>query len=61
MKNKSLHTLDLSNSKVESAECLEYFFQKIDRHSSIRNLILENVQPDLCAALEVLGEAISQN
>ena len=33
----------------------------MDKYSNIRNLILDNVQPDLCAALEVLGEAISQN
>jgi hypothetical protein len=25
MKNKSLHTLDLSNAKIESGECLEFF------------------------------------
>ena len=25
MKNKSLHTLDISNAKVDSGECLEFF------------------------------------
>lgn len=61
MKNKSLHTLDLSNSKVDSGECLEYFLQKIDKYSSIRHLVLDGLHPDLSGSLETLGEAISDN
>jgi len=41
MKNKSLHTIDLSNIKVDSGECLEFFLQKLDKYSNIRYLILD--------------------
>lgn len=61
MKNKTLHTLDLSNCKVDLGECLEFFFQKLDKFSCVRNLILDNIQPDLSHAVEVLGEAIAEN
>ena len=43
MKNKSLHTLDLTGSKIDSGECLEFFLQKIDKYSNIRYFILENI------------------
>jgi len=26
MKNKTLHTLDISNAKIDSSECLDFFF-----------------------------------
>lgn len=61
MKNKSLHTLDLSNCKVESGEHLEFFLQKIDKFSNIKYLILDSIQPDMSSSLEILGEALSEN
>jgi len=61
MKNKSLHTLDLSNAKVDSSECLEFFLQKLDKYSNIRYLIIDNILPDLSNSLEILGEALSEN
>lgn len=61
MKNKSLHTLDLSNVKVDSGECLEFFLQKLDKYSNIRYLIMDSIQPDLSNSLEILGEALSEN
>lgn len=61
MKNKSLHTIDLSNCRVDSGECLEYFLQKMDKSSNIRHLILDSVQPDLSSSIEILGDAIYDN
>jgi hypothetical protein len=61
MKNRSLHTLDLSNAKVDSGESLEYFFQKLDKNSLIRYFILDNCQPDLSNSIEILGESLNEN
>ena len=43
MKNKSLHTLDISNAVIDSGECLEFFLQKFDKYSNIKYLILDNI------------------
>ena len=51
MKNKSLHTLDISNSRVDSAECLEFFLQKFDKYSNIKYLIIHSIMPDLSNSL----------
>jgi hypothetical protein len=61
MKNKSLHTLDISNCKVESGECLEFFLQKLDKYSNIRYLVMDQILPDLSGSLEILGEALAEN
>ena len=61
MKNKSLHTLDISNSRVDSAECLEFFLQKFDKYSNIKYLIIDSIMPDLSNSLEILGEALVEN
>ena len=61
MKNKHLHTIDISGCRTDYAENLEFFLQKIDKNSAIRYLVLDNMQPDLSVSLEVLGEALSQN
>lgn len=61
MKNRSLHTLDLSNAKIDSGESLEFFFQKLDKSSVIRYLIFDNCQPDLSNSIEILGEALNEN
>lgn len=58
MKNKSLNTLDLSNCRADNGECLEFFVQKLDKYSNVKNIILDNVQPDLSAAIEIFGEAL---
>ena len=61
MKNKSLHTLDISYSRVDSAECLEFFLQKFDKYSNIKYLIIDSIMPDLSNSLEILGEALVEN
>ncbi len=61
MKNKSLHTLDLSNSRADNGECLEFFVQKFDKYSNIKYLILDNLQPDISSAIEIFGEALQEN
>lgn len=61
MKNKTLHTLDLSHSKVDSGECLEFFLQKLDKYSNVRYLIMDSIQPDLSNSIEILGEALCEN
>jgi Ran GTPase-activating protein (RanGAP) involved in mRNA processing and transport len=61
MKNKQLHTIEISGCRTDYAENLELFLQKIDQFSTIRYLVLDNMQPDLSVSLEVLGEALAQN
>lgn len=61
MKNKLLHTIDLSSCKVDSAENLEFFLQKLDKFSNIRHLTLDNMLPDMSPSLEILSEALSEN
>ena len=61
MKNKQIHTLDLSLCKGQSGEDLETFMQKVDQFAHIRNLTMEQIFPDLSTSIEVLGEALSYN
>jgi hypothetical protein len=61
MKNKMIHTIDLSGCRTDNAENLEFFLQKLDKFSNIRYLTLDNMQPDLSPSLEILGEALSEN
>jgi len=61
MKNKTLHTLDLSYCKIDSGECMEFFLQKLDKYSQIKYLIMDNIQPDLSPCIEILGEALNEN
>ena len=61
MKNKSLHTLDFSNCKLDSPDHLEYFLQKIDKTSNIRYLVLDNIQPDLSGCLELMGTTFAES
>jgi hypothetical protein len=60
-KNKSLHTLDISQARVDTGECLEFFLQKLDNNSNIRYLVIDGIQPDLSNSIEVLGDALSEN
>ena len=55
MKNKSLHTIEISGCRTDYAENLEFFLQKIDQNSPICYLLIDNMQPDLSVSLEVLG------
>jgi len=61
MKNKLLHTIDLSGCRVDNAENLEFFLQKLDKFSNIRCLTLDNILPDISPSLEILSEALSEN
>lgn len=47
MKNKSLHTIDISEVNIESSECIEHFFLKMNKNSVLKHLIIDKVQPDL--------------
>lgn len=58
MKNKLLHTIDLAGCKVDNAENLDFFLQKLDKFSNIRYLTMENMLPDMSPCLEILSEAL---
>ena len=47
MKNKSLSTIEISHCKSDSHENYEYFLGKIDQFCNVRNLTIENLQPDI--------------
>lgn len=61
MKNKHLHTIEISGCRADYAENLEFFLQKIDENSPIRYLVIDNMLPDLSVSLEVLGRALAHN
>jgi len=43
MKNKTIHTLDLSECVSEDSSHYEYFFEKLDQFCNIRYLTLEKM------------------
>ena len=47
MKNKTIHTLDLSECRTEDAQNFEHFCEKINQFCNIRFLTMEKMQPDL--------------
>lgn len=61
MKNKLLHTIELSGCRADNAENLEFFLQKLDKFSNIRCLTLDSILPDMSPSLESLSEALSEN
>ena len=61
MKNKQIHTLDLSECKTEDPSHFDYFFEKMNQFCNIRYLTLEKMQPDLSQNIECLGEALADN
>ena len=61
MKNKQLHTIDLSQCRTDNFENFEFFFQKLDAFCNIRYLTIENMQPDLSPCLEVIAESLAEN
>ena len=61
MKNKQLHTLDLSQCRTEDPANFEFFFTKLDQFCNIRYLTLEAMQPDLSNNIESIGDALAEN
>lgn len=61
MKNKQIHTLDLSECRTEDSANFEFFFEKLNQFCHIRFLTLENMYPDLSNNIETIGEALSEN
>lgn len=61
MKNKQIHTLDLSECKTEDPANFEFFLEKMGQFCNIRYLTLERMNPDLSHNLEQLGEALAEN
>lgn len=61
MKNKQIHTLDLSECKTEDPANFDYFFEKMNSFCNIRYLTLEKMQPDLSHNIETLGESLADN
>ena len=61
MKNKQIHTLDLSECRTEDPANFEFFFEKLNQFCNIRYLTLEKMQPDLSHNIETIGEALAEN
>lgn len=62
MRNKSLHTLDLSQCSTDSPENLENVFSKFGEFCNVRALVAENLQQDgFNHVVEIFGEALSEN
>ena len=43
MKNKTIHTLDLSESRTDDPENFEYFCEKLNQFCNIRFLTMEKM------------------
>ena len=61
MKNKQLHTLDLSFCHTDDPENFNCFLHKLDEFCNIKFLTLDNMSPDLNSSIESFGEALSSN
>ena len=61
MKNKQIHTLDLSECKTEDPAHFDYFFEKLNQFCHVRYLTLERMGSDLSLNLEALAEALADN
>lgn len=61
MRNKSLHTLDLSQCSTDSPENLENVFSKFGEYCNIRALVAENLTTDFNHVVELFGEALCDN
>ena len=61
MKNKQIHTLDLSDCKTDDPANYEFFFEKMGQFCYIRYLTLERMQPDLSSNIEMIGESLAEN
>ena len=61
MKNKTIHTLDLSECRTEDPSNFEHFCEKINQFCNIRFLTMEKMQPDLSQNIDTIGEALAEN
>lgn len=61
MKNKTVHTLDLSECRTEDSSHFEYFVEKLNQFCNLRFLTMERMQPDLSMNIETMGEALAEN
>ena len=61
MKNKQIHTLDLSECKTEDAANFDFFIEKMNSFCNIRYLTMEKMNPDLSNNIETLGESLADN
>lgn len=61
MKNKHLHTLDLSFCSTDDPDNFVCFLRKIDQFCNLRYLTIDSMQPDLSVGAEALGEALATN
>jgi hypothetical protein len=55
MKNKQLHTLDLSFCHTDEVEYFNCFLSKLDEFCNVRFLTLESLAPDMNNSCELLG------
>jgi hypothetical protein len=61
MRNKSLHTLDMSECSADSPEHLEIVFCKFAEFCNVRTLVAEDLKADFNYFIEVFGEALGAN
>lgn len=61
MKNKILHTLDLSFCQADNPATLDYFLSKLNKYCNIRYFTMENIQPELSPCMEQMGLALAEN
>ena len=61
MRNKSLHTIDMSECSADSPEHLENVFCKFDQFCSVRTLVAEDMKADFNYFIEIFGEALGVN
>ena len=61
MKNKTIHTLDLSECRTDESQNFDHFCEKINQFCNIRFLTMEKMYPDLSSNIETVGEALADN
>ena len=61
MKNKTIHTLDLSECRTDDPAYFEHFCEKIGQFCSVRFLTMEKMSPDLSGNIETIGESLAEN
>jgi len=61
MKNKTIHTMDLSECRTEDSMNFEHFIEKLNQFCNLRFLTMEKMHPDLSLNIETMGEALAEN
>ena len=61
MKNKTIHTFDLSECRAEDSTHFDYFCEKLGQFCCLRFLTMEKMYPDLTNNIETIGEALAEN